>query len=313
MRILVVDDSAAYRRVLEAEVTRLGHRCTVAEDGEQAWGSFDREPADVVISNWLMPGIDGDELCRRIRESDHPYPYFVLFTARDGKRNVLRGMEAGADDYLAKPLDRDDLEVCLVAAERVTRLHRRIADQQRRLETLNHDLYELSRQDALTRVGNRMRMEEDLAAIEASSARGGAGYAIALCDVDRFKDLNDARGHQAGDEVLRAVAAAIRATCRQGDAVYRYGGEELLVLLPGQGREPATVAAERMREAVASLGIDHPIGDPSPVVTISIGVSVRSQGDGDGGFAAVVARADAALYEAKRSGRNRVAIGRIDR
>ena len=307
MRVLVVDDSAAYRRVLEAEVTRLGHDCTVAVDGRQAWELFDREPTDVVISNWLMPGIDGDELCRMIRESGQPYPYFVLFTARDGKRNVMRGMEAGADDYLAKPLDRDELEICLVAGERVTALHRTLAEQQRRLEALNKDLYELSREDALTGVGNRLRMEEDLETREANAARGEPGYAVCLCDVDHFKQFNDSRGHQAGDEVLRAVAAAIRGNCRKGDAVYRYGGEELLVLLAGPGRRRAMAAAERMREAVADLGIDHPTPDPEPVVTISIGVSVRDEDESDG-YAAVVARADAALYEAKREGRNRIVV-----
>jgi two-component system, cell cycle response regulator len=312
MRVLVVDDSAAYRRVLEAAVRELGHDCAVAVDGKSAWETFSREGADVIISNWLMPGIDGDELCRMVRESERPYPYFVLFTARGGKRNVMRGMEAGADDYLGKPLDHDELEVCLVAAERVTGLHRRLAEQQHRLELLNRDLYEQSRQDVLTGVGNRLRMEEDLEAIEANTARNGGGYAIALCDVDHFKDFNDVRGHQAGDEVLRAVAAAIRGNCRQGDAVYRYGGEELLVLLPGHGRDGAAAAAERMRAAVAALGIDHPAGDPTPVVTISVGVSVRDE-DGRDGFSSVVARADAALYEAKRHGRNRIEVDRSDR
>ena len=129
MRILVVDDSAAYRRVLAAEVSRLGHECLVATDGENAWELFTREGADAVISNWLMPGLDGDELCRRVRSSDQPYAYFILFTARDGKRNMMRGMQAGADDYLGKPLDRDELEVRLVAAERVTRLHRELEQQ----------------------------------------------------------------------------------------------------------------------------------------------------------------------------------------
>jgi len=305
VKILIVDDSPAYRRLLEAEVTGLGHECIIADDGTSAWEAFLKEDVDVMISNWLMPGLDGDELCRMVRESDRPYTYFILFTARDGKRNVMHGIKAGADDYLAKPLDEDELEVCLVSAERVTRLHRKLADHQRQLESLNRDLYEQSRQDILTGVANRLRMEEDLEAIEANAVRNGGGYAITLCDVDHFKTYNDAHGHPAGDELLRAIAGAVRDSCRKGDAVYRYGGEELLVLMPGQGREQARAGAERMRAAVAALGIEQPSGDPEPVVTISVGLAVRDRAEA-GGVAAVLARADAALYEAKSSGRNRV-------
>ncbi|HEX5194845.1 MAG TPA: diguanylate cyclase [Solirubrobacteraceae bacterium] len=307
MRILVVDDSAAYRRVLAAEVSRLGHECLVATDGESAWELFTREGADAVISNWLMPGLDGDELCRRVRSSDQPYAYFILFTARDGKRNMMRGMQAGADDYLGKPLDRDELEIRLIAAERVTRLHRELAAQQRQLEDLNRDLYEQSRHDVLTGVANRLRMEEDLRAAEANAVRSGDGYAIALFDVDHFKAYNDTHGHPAGDVLLRTIAAALRDACRAGDTVYRYGGEELLVLLPDQGLAQATALAERMRTAVAALGIEQPAGEPRSVMTISAGVAAREPGD-DEGVAAVLARADAALYRAKERGRDRVEV-----
>ncbi len=307
MKILVVDDSAAYRRVLEAAVKELGHDCLVAADGLDAWEVFRAEGADVVISNWMMPGIDGDELCRRIRKSDRPYAYFILFTALEGRRNVLRGMEAGADDYLAKPLDEDELEACLVAAFRVTKLYRKLAEQQAELERLNRELFEQSRQDALIGIGNRLRMQEDLETIEANVERYGSGYAVALCDVDRFKAYNDSRGHLAGDDVLRAVGGALKRTCRKGDAVYRYGGEEMLVVLPGQDRELAAAAAERMRLAVESLGIAHPRGDPADVVTISIGVAVRDS-EGRSGFEPLLREADDALYRAKEEGRNRVVV-----
>lgn len=307
MKILVVDDSAAYRRLLEVAVTRLGHECVVAEDGLQAWELFEAGGADVVISNWLMPGIEGDELCRRIRTSGRPYAYFILFTALEGKKNVMHGMEAGADDYLEKPLDEDQLEASLVAATRVTAVYRKLAEQQGELEGLNRQLYEQSRQDPLTGIGNRLRMQEDLETTEANVERYRRGYAVALCDVDRFKAYNDSRGHLAGDDVLRAVAGVLRRTCRKGDAVYRYGGEELLVLLPGQGVELAAAAAERMRRAVESLAIAHPTGEPAGVVTISIGVAVRDAAGG-GGIEALLRGADDALYRAKDGGRNRVVV-----
>jgi two-component system cell cycle response regulator len=307
MRVLAVDDSPAYRRLLASAVTALGHDCVAVEDGSHAWQLFQNDGADVVISNWVMPGIEGDELCRKVRESGHPYAYFILFSARKGKRNVMRGMEAGADDYLAKPLDEDELEACLVNAERVTGLYRKLAEQQAELERLNRDLYEQSRQDALTRVGNRLRMEEDLETTEGNVGRYGRGYAVALCDIDHFKAYNDCHGHPAGDDVLRQVAETLRLTCRKGDAVYRYGGEELLILLPGQSMELAGAAAERMRRAVESLGIPNPLSEPSPAVTISIGVAMRDA-DRDGSVEKVLREADEALYLAKDEGRNRVVV-----
>ena len=130
MKVLAVDDSEAYRRTLEQAISGLGHDCLVAEDGIRAWELFEQGGVDVVISNWMMPGLEGIELCQKIRESDRPYAYFILFSAREGHKNVIRGMRAGADDYLAKPLNPDELESCLIAAERVTNLHRRLAEQQ---------------------------------------------------------------------------------------------------------------------------------------------------------------------------------------
>lgn len=311
MKVLAVDDSAAYRRLLKSAVSALGHECIVAEDGTQAWRLFESDGADVVISNWVMPGIEGDELCRRVRKSEHPYAYFILFSAREGRRNVMRGMEAGADDYLAKPLDEDELEACLVNAERVTALYRKLAEQQGELERLNRELYEQSRQDALTRVGNRLRMEEDLQTTEGNVGRYGQGYAVALCDIDHFKAFNDVYGHQAGDEVLRRVARILQRTCRQGDVVYRYGGEELLVLLPGQKLELAAAAAERMRAAVEGLQIPHPSGGTSSALTISVGVAMR-EASSEGSVEKVLQEADAALYRAKDGGRNRVVVSEHD-
>ena len=307
MKVLVVDDSAAYRRLLESSVLAFGHDCVVAADGMEAWRLFEKGGADVVISNWVMPGIEGDELCRLVRRSGYPYAYFILFSAREGRRNVMHGMEAGADDYLAKPLDEGELEACLVNAERVTGLYRKLAEQQGELERLNGELFQQSRQDALTQIGNRLRMEEDLATTEGNVDRYGQGYAVALCDIDHFKAFNDLRGHQAGDDALRMVAAALQRTCRQGDAVYRYGGEELLVLLPRQKPALAAAAAERMRAAVEGLRVPNPCDAASPTLTISIGIAMRDA-ETEGSVERVLEEADAALYRAKDAGRNRVVV-----
>jgi diguanylate cyclase (GGDEF)-like protein len=175
------------------------------------------------------------------------------------------------------------------------------------------ELREILGQDPLTGVCNRLRMEEDLETIEGNAQRyDDLGYAVALCDVDRLKDYNNSRGYQAGDYVLQAVAAAVRSTCRSGAFVYRYGGDELLVLLPGQSGEIATAAAERMRVAVENLEIAHPLGDPLPVVTISIGVAVRDANTDGGNVEDVLDEADRALYRAKSEGRNRAATHQSD-
>ena len=309
MRVLIADDSPTPRLLLKRELERLGHECIVAEDGLQAWEIFQGSGVDAVISDWMMPGLDGDELCRRVRaDPDAPYAYFVLLTSLDDKRHIVAGMEAGADDYLTKPFGHEDLETRLIAATRVSALHRKIAAQQAELERLNEILFEDSRRDSLTALGNRRRQDEDLQLLADRSDRYGDGFCVALFDVDRFKAFNDSAGHLAGDEVLRRVAGSLAAERRSGDAVYRYGGEELLVVLAAQSLDSARIAADRMRAAVEALAIAHPGIEPAGVVTVSAGVAAYEPETGDS-VAALLERADAALYEAKEGGRNRVAVG----
>jgi two-component system cell cycle response regulator len=309
MKILIADDSATPRQMLKRELTGLGHECLVAENGEQAWKMFQSSGVDVVISDWMMPGMDGDEFCRRVRsDPDAPYPYFILLTSLDDRRHVVEGMQAGADDYLTKPFGDDELATRLIAAERVTGLHRQLAVQQAELARLNSSLYDDSRSDTLTSLGNRRRMDEDLDMLAGQAERSGNSLAVALFDVDRFKQYNDTAGHQAGDEVLRAVAAALVGQARRGDAVYRYGGEELLVMFPAQDLDGAVIGAERMRAAVEALAISHPGLEPDGIVTISSGVARLRIENGGERVEQLLERADAALYEAKEAGRNRVVV-----
>jgi diguanylate cyclase (GGDEF)-like protein len=307
VRILIADDTAVARMMLQRALNTLRHPYTVAEDGEQAWELFERHGADVVISDWVMPGMDGDELCRRVREaSDGSYTYFILLTSLEDKAHVLQGMEAGADDYLTKPFDIDELEARLIAAERVTALHERLRAQQEELERLNAALFRDSRKDALTGLGNRLAQREELAQLCARAARYGHGFAVALCDVDHFKKYNDGAGHLAGDAALKAVAGTLLDSCRSGDSVYRYGGEEMLVVLPEQSVESAAVGAERLRAGVEAMAVPHPRAEGA-VVTISVGVAQLEPAD-EGDYERLLQRADAALYRAKESGRNRVEV-----
>jgi two-component system, cell cycle response regulator len=302
MKVLIVDDSPTPRVVLKRALEAMGHECIVSEDDLEGWEAFRGSGVDVVISD----SSNGDELCRRVRSDEsQAYAYFILHTSLEDRQHVLEGMEAGADDYLTKPFDKEELETRLIAAKRVTILHRRLAAQQKELERLNGVLFEDSRRDQLTGLGNRRRQDEDLEVLAARAERYGHSFAVTLFDVDRFKAFNHTAGHLAGDDVLSTVAAELVRQTRQGDAVYRYGGEELLVVFPDQNLETAATAAERMREAIESLAIPHPGLEPGGVVTVSAGIACYQQNASDD-VDKLLARADAALYDAKENGRNRV-------
>lgn len=312
MRVLVAEDSALVRVMLRDAVTQLGHECLLAVDGESAWTLFQEHGADVIISDRMMPGMDGLELCRRVRgQPGVSYTYFIFLTALARKSERFEGMQEGADDYLVKPLDLDELRARLIAAGRVTGLHRRLEEQARSLERSNEALFDMARTDSLTGLGNRLLMMETLEALQSRVERYGQSYALALCDLDRFKAYNDRFGHLAGDQVLQRAAAIIAAQCRASDSLYRYGGEEILILFPHQSLESTRQAAERLRRAVEAAGIPHPDNDPYGVVTVSIGVASPERA-ALAGSDQVLHWADEALYEAKRRGRNRVELHAAD-
>jgi two-component system cell cycle response regulator len=307
VRILIAEDDAISRTILQRAVEKLGHECLTAEDGEAAWELYKSTSGiDVIISDWMMPGIDGLELCRRVRNEGHDgYTYFIFLTALGDRQHLFKGLEAGADDYLTKPLNRDELQVRLISASRVTSLHRRLAEQNARLELLNTRLFEQARKDPLTGLGNRLLLQEDLEALRSRAERYGHSYCAVLCDVDFFKQYNDTYGHLAGDEVLKQVAETMKGCFRRGDTAYRFGGEEFLIVLPEQTSKTATVAAERLRTAIQNLQMPHE-KSPFGVVTISAGITALLPGIGKN-VDDLLNEADAALYRAKRSGRNRVA------
>ena len=302
MKVLVVDDEPLARLVLQTAVERLGHEWTAAENGEAGWERFTADQPDVLVTDLLMSGMHGLELCRRVREHDSShgrYTYVILATVLGDREDVVRGMEAGADDYLVKPVELFDLQSRLIAARRVTALHAE-------LDAYRAELSRLAHTDPLTRLGNRLSMEEDLTAVDARGRRYGHRFCVAICDVDLFKTYNDTLGHQAGDEALQAVAARMKRDLRAGDGVYRYGGEEFVLVLPEQTLETAGVAVDRVRSAVEELAIPHP-ASPSGVLTISAGVVAFTPG-ATGSLDQLLEQADMALYRAKAAGRNRVVL-----
>jgi diguanylate cyclase (GGDEF)-like protein len=313
MRVLIADDDATSRLLLHAMATKLGHECVVATDGSSAWEQLSSRAFDVLLTDWMMPGLNGADLCRRVRdEQPASYLYIVLVTGLGNPEQVLEGMNAGADDYLIKPVDPFAVQTRLVAAARVTALHRQVADFRSELERVNRVLLGHSLTDPLTGLGNRRQMEQDLADAEARARRAGQPYAIALFDIDHFKLYNDHYGHLAGDDALREVARCLIRNARADETVYRFGGEEFLLLIPGGDEAGALTAARRMCQAVAELGIPHDARPTPPaLVTVSGGVA-SSQTRTAGSLSELLHHADRALFEAKSAGRNGVRDAPVD-
>ncbi|MDB4937108.1 MAG: response regulator receiver modulated diguanylate cyclase [Labilithrix sp.] len=302
--VIVVDDDQSSRELIAIALESFGYPCRVAVDGNDALRQLADRPADVVISDWDMPRMTGAELCRRVRSGgdDAPYTYFIIMTAFDDRDHLLAGMEAGADDYQRKPVRFDELEARLMSAGRVVDLHRRLASRSAELRDDSTRNYLASRTDALTGVGNRMRLDEEIATLLSRAKRYGHKCSLAICDLDFFKSFNDRFGHVAGDEALRTVADGMRANLRSADAVFRYGGEEFVILLIEQSLAEAESVMERMRAEIERLAIPSASGGP---LTLSVGVAEIDPAN-DHTPEAWITRADEALYEAKSRGRNRV-------
>lgn len=300
MKVLVADDDPGSLMVAQAAVESAGHDCIAAEDGLVAWRLYQEHQPDVVITDLMMPGLDGLALCRAIRaRTNDLYTYIVLLTSQGSRDDMLAGLQAGADDYVTKPLDPFVLHAKLLVALRVTTLH---AD----LDHYRKVLSEQARTDPLTGLHNRLKLAEDLEQLHARSARYANDYCLAMCDVDNFKSYNDIYGHQAGDLALRTLADALAGEARQSDGVYRFGGEEFLLVLPHQTQTGARTLVERALAAVKALDITHS-GDPSGTLTLSAGISAFATGHRVSPEQ-ILNEADSALYAAKAAGRNRVEL-----
>jgi len=296
-RVLVAEDDPMLRRILRSWLESWGYQVIVAEDGAQAWDLLQAEPApQLLILDWMMPRIDGVELCGLIRgRGQSPYQYIVLVTAKDDKQDLVRGLEAGADDYLSKPFDRNELRARL-------RTGRRILILQHEQTRIREELHFQATHDGLTGIWNRkaildmMRREFEIA------ARSDSSIGIIMLDIDHFKQVNDTHGHLAGDAVLKEAANRMQQVLRSYDLAGRYGGEEFLSVLPDCDEERIQSCAERIRTAIAGAPF---LAEGSWLsVTASIGTTILHPGRGT--EMAALAEADAALYKAKHAGRNRV-------
>jgi len=290
LRVLVADDDVTSRALLTEHLTRWGYEVVAASDGKQALELLGEVNApQLAVVDWILPGgIDGLEICRQMRQRQTPYVYTLLLTAKDRKEDLIAGLEAGADDFLAKPYFPAELKARLRAGQRILEMHTALR-------------FEASH-DSLTMAWNRGAILDRLGEELVRAARSGSPVGVAMADLDHFKTINDTHGHQCGDEVLRETVRRIRACLRPYDAVGRYGGEEFLISLPGCDAAAALGLALRIRDTLASSPVETSMG--SIPATISLGVTAT---EGGSSVDTLVTRADAALYKAKEQ-RNRAEL-----
>jgi two-component system cell cycle response regulator len=299
--VLLADDDAISRAMLESCLRKWEFDVTTAKDGLYAWHELQKKNApSLVILDWMMPGISGIEICRRIRaRGTSPYPYILLLTSRDSKQDVVEGLDAGADDYLTKPFNVNELKARLQVGRRILQLQN---DLLRKEEELRFE----ASHDRLTGLWNRGAILDFMSREVERGKRSGERVGALLIDIDHFKSINDLHGHQMGDTVLREIAQRLVVSLRIYDWAGRYGGEEFLILLANCNADVAAMSAERLRQAIASEPIQ--VGDLKLNVTISVGTAVSSH-EHEVSDDQLIGIADAALYRAKDRGRNCVETG----
>jgi len=305
-KILVVEDDQLARMILTRKLKTAGFEVFVAENGERGLDLAHRYRPDVILSDWVMPRMDGPQLCQRIKADPQlRYSYFILISARGRMGDRVGGLETGADEYLVKPCPDEELIARLQAGLRLVRLQQELIHLQEELAEKNRILERLAITDPLTGLYNRRYFLEILGAEIYRSHRYRHPLTLMMCDIDDFKRINDAYGHQAGDEVLCQMSALFRSNMRTSDMVARYGGEEFVIVLPESDLSGGMVVAERIRSEIAG----HPFILPgllSPIqVTVSFGIA-EWHNSRHSSLSALIKDVDEALYRAKRSGKNRV-------
>lgn len=314
--ILIVDDDPMALRLLRHHLVSAGHVVLSAENGLAALELIrhNADPPSLVITDWDMPEMNGIDLVRHLRhdaDEGMGYVYTIVLTGNDSEDRIVEAIEAGADDYLTKPFRRNELLARLRAGERIVELERNLARRTREvfrsnaeMELANRKLNRMATTDELTGCPNRRAAMTALDRQWKFASERGEPMACIMLDIDHFKAFNDEHGHDLGDLVLKQTATALMDQTRAREPAYRVGGEEFLVLCPRSDAAGAVSAAERLRAAIEATVIEHSNGPFH--VTISLGVAERTpdmEKPDD-----LLKRADEALYEAKRGGRNRVAL-----
>lgn len=305
MKVLVVDDLDSARAVLASALDQAGHQVLEAGDAEWALEQFIHHRPDVVLLDVEMPTHDGYWIARRMRELEPGgWTPIIYVSGRGAELDLWRGIEAGGDDYLVKPVEYVVLQAKLRAMQRLSEMRRRLLAMAEELRAANERLTGLAESDALTGLPNRRGLDAAFAREFAAARRTGEPLSFLLCDVDHFKLYNDQLGHLAGDRCLVQVGEVLRELCRRpSDYAARYGGEEFAVLLPQTPRSGAALLAKTLRGLLLRRAIPHPAPPTSAQVTLSIGIATCVP-DASTSAEMLVMRADEALYVAKKRGRN---------
>jgi len=311
IKILIVDDDPVLRQILQTYMARSGYEVALAENGQAALEIWERETIRLVITDWMMPVMDGPEFIRRIRAVSAPaYTYIIMLTAKESKGDVIYGLEAGADDYLTKPFNTGELRARVKIGERILNLENRLNQTLQQME-------ELATLDSLTSLLNRRALYTHAEAELSRSRRDRNPVSLMMLDIDHFKQVNDKHGHLVGDKALRLIADTLRHNKRPYDWAGRWGGEEFLLVLPNTDESVAVAIAERMRLQI----LDTHVAVATGVLQLNASFGIASTASGAELTAStselyhldnLVARADEALMQAKAQGRNRVCVYRAD-
>ena len=297
IKVLIAEDNAVSAKILQKNINDWGYEVILAKDGKEAWSNLQNERIKLAVLDWMMPEINGIQLCQKIRENDHQgkeqdYTYIILLSAKDEQKDLIKGLSAGADDYITKPFNHLELKARLKTGKRIIDLQRQLQEQASR--------------DSLTELWNRKRMFRILDKEINRAQRDNLPVAVIMMDIDRFKSINDTHGHHFGDLVLKEVTKVLRKSVRNYDEICRYGGDELLVILPNCNSAKTESIAERLRQNVCKHGIKS--DKVSFNVTISLGGASTESYSSEVTSDALIIAADEALLEAKNKGRNRVVM-----
>jgi len=300
VRILIADDDPMSRRLLQKTLERAGYEVTAVENGLLAKEALFRSDGPrLALLDWVMPELDGPGVCLAVRErTEHSYIYIILLTSKESKEDTVAGLESGADDYLTKPFNSDELKARL-------RTGLRILDLEDKLVEAREEMRFRATHDTLTHLWNRGMILDLLGRELARSDREHENVGVILADVDHFKKINDTHGHPVGDEVLRETARRLLGAVRSYDYVGRYGGEEFLIMLSNCDSRFATPRADQIRRAIADRPMKTAVGPLN--VTMSLGLLLSEQWKA-APVEAILSEVDVALYAAKAQGRNRVKV-----
>ncbi len=295
MRILIAEDDPVSSRILEKNLKNWGYDVVIARSGEAAWEALQDEALRLAILDWMMPGMDGPEICQKIRHrKKFKYTYIILLSAKDRKEDIVAGLSSGADDYMTKPVNFLELRARLQTGKRIIELEDKLLFIQRQLK-------ELASRDPLTGVWNRAEIARFLREELERGQRDKRPVGVIMLDIDYFKKINDVYGHEAGDKALLQVVSRVGRRIRKSDKVGRYGGDEILIVLPNCNAIQIKKIAERLRTCVARRSVKIAAG--LLAITVSAGCSSSDS------FIApsadqLIRSADGALLRAKNQGRN---------